>query len=521
MQGYPWNPQINPPVGADREAASVQELQALTNAVVRIGERAIIASTGSVWVAVDRSASGSVWRPATGFWNCRDFGVTLDNVTDDFQAASDWLGAMDVFNAAVGGGCTGLLDAGDLRTSGTLVIGGETTIMGLGKLVSRIRGNLAGPLLRAQNVAQPVVKDLGVENQTRGTAGGIGLEFDAVREGKIENLDVRQVETMILIGNASLNCNIRDVWATSGVDGIVASGASNACQIYGARVNNCTRYNFYLSEVSQCNIGASAAEGIPAGGTGYRVDVGGSDAISNTIEGCRAESSVGAGVGIEIDAGVQYTNLVFNYLTGLGATPIIDNGIGTYEINRGRNARGVLLAENVFQAPGETLARARYLQAAGGDPEIWEILQESIAGVLANPVLARRYTAHIQAGSSNGVTGGDPHYLSFVDTTGSGSSGSLRAQTRAPNAGRCVNVTLFSGGNLGSTEVRLLVNGGVVATDTQTVGAGGSATFVLSASTGDQHWSAGDILTLGFVPTNSPTNPVVIAQAEMEFDRRP
>lgn len=510
---------------------TVQELSALTTANgVRVGDLGCVLLTGNIYRAYAVDGASSSWAPADGSFHAKDFGAIGDFATDDTANLQAWLDEMDTFAGALGGGALGFADAGDYIVSAQLDVGGETTIVGAGRLVSRFFAQSGFAVFSVVNVSWVKFVDLGIAGDGQSVAGGVGIDVGNGGRVVVEDVHVTGIQQGIVFRAGSENCRASRCFVTQCETGIEISDASNATHLFACRITNALTEHFLIDAVSQCNLIACEAEGIAAGQVGFRVAHTADDAIANRIVGCRTEGPDGTGVLIEaITAGREslYTVIEDLYETG-GVFGITDNGRGTRVIVRARHWRP-LVSSDPIQTMGDNLLRLNYEQEGASpvdDPQVFNPVEHDLStGLDGDPIILRRNIVAMHCGSNDGVTAATVHYQAWQGETGSGVFGGAQVQQRMPRAGRVITAGVVSDGDLGSTLLEVFANGAgpAAASDTQTVGAGAAngATYELSSDTADQHFAAGDTLTIGLTPTNTVANDVIMVELIVEYDMRP
>ncbi len=239
-----------------------------------------------------------------------DYGAVVDGVTDDtaaIQAAAD---AADANNGGIV-----YHPGGDCFITSALELGDNTRLIGAGREVSSITGNLDTGMIRSKDIAQThyrlSVESLLLDNTDYTTNGGKGIDFTKVWYGVIRDVYIQNAQTGIRISGPAYYNEIINVSMDTLREGIIMVALANENHVWGGRIHTCST-GIYLDDVSNVQIYGTALEGFNIIG----VDIGFANWCSSPkLVGLRLESLNRTGVRLGTLSHGVFVGLYFQALT--------------------------------------------------------------------------------------------------------------------------------------------------------------------------------------------------------------
>lgn len=254
-----------------------------------------------------------------------------------------------------------ILEKGKVHQVSTAVLMDDSEmIIGYGR-DTVIRGNLATGVIKARNGISSRSyylggRDFTVDNTSRATSGGIGLDMSGVTMGKWFNVGITNVEVGVKqLGAGAVGCFYNEYHACD-INGVVTGydngTLANENKVFGGRVNDCATGT--IDDDNSCNtyVGLAIEAFTLAGHNSSPT----APALLVRYIGSRLENLPTSGTGILIGATAQDTFIEAPYFTGL-TTDINDAGSRTTVLM----PRGT--TQKYLQFNGGT-AIAKYLKVA-------------------------------------------------------------------------------------------------------------------------------------------------------------
>lgn len=282
-------------------------------------------TSSRTFAALPPTALGGKVDKGSLVFNVKDYGAAGDGVADDtaeIQAAID--------AAAAAGGGVVFLPAGTYKITAALTGGHGLHILGVGKGQSWIKGALGGPLIKSVNAATRyfswTIRDIGLNNTNRATAGGIGIDLTNISTSRVDNVAITNVELGIKLAESAYYNQVSAAQVTTAVTGVQCGGGTlptNENQFDSLRIGDVTT-GFVVDGGTNNKIFGGAIESF----TGVGIDIGPTQGTFYTlVAGVRLENVPTIGTGVRNRPSAQSTMVLAGMTAGL-VTSYLNNASG-------------------------------------------------------------------------------------------------------------------------------------------------------------------------------------------------